>query len=103
MRDKKNAAAGERGGTTNTTNYSADNTNANAQRQRLLAALIVGEVSTFYARDQLNILMPAARIKELRNQGHDISTFRITIDDGYGRTHNGVARYVLVKLAGVVK
>lgn len=79
---------------------SLHSTSAKAQCQRLLAALIeFGEVNTLFARDSLNVLMPAARIKELREQGHNIFTDRISIDDQHGRRHNGVARYVLIKLA----
>lgn len=79
-------------------------TSANAQRVRLLAALIeLGAVNTLYARDRLNILMPAARVKELRNLGHQIHTDLITITDRNGFVHHKVARYVLIKLAqGVV-
>lgn len=78
-----------------------NNTSTSAQRQRLLATLmLLGAVNTLYARDQLNILMPASRINELRNQGHQIDTYRITIKDQHGRTHRAVARYVLITLAG---
>ncbi|MDQ2075769.1 helix-turn-helix domain-containing protein [Marinimicrobium sp. ABcell2] len=77
-----------------------NNTSTRAQRKRLLDALIdLGAVNTLYARDRLNILMPAARIKELKNAGHDIFTDRITITDRDGRPHSRVARYVLIKLA----
>lgn len=76
-------------------------TSANAQRKRLLDALqTLGAVTTLYARDRLNCLAPAPRIFELRAQGHEIFTDRITIKDQFGRTHKGVARYVLIKLAG---
>lgn len=76
-------------------------TSATAQRQRLLAALILlGAVNTLYARDRLNIMAPAPRIKELRQLRHQIETTRITITDRNGFTHKNVARYVLIKLAG---
>lgn len=79
---------------------SLHSTTAKAQCRRLLAALIeLGAVNTLYARDALNVLMPAARIKELREQGHEIVTTRIRIEDQHGRSHNGVARYVLIQLA----
>lgn len=78
-----------------------NNTSTSAQRQRLLDALVeLGAVNTLFARDCLNCLAPAPRIFELRAQGHEIFTDRITIHDTHGRTHSGVARYVLVKLAG---
>lgn len=77
------------------------NASANAQRKRLLDALqILGAVNTLYARDRLNIMAPAPRIKELREQGHQIHTDRISITDRNGFIHSNVARYVLIKLAG---
>lgn len=77
-------------------------TSANAQRQRLLNWLIQnGTVNTMFARDRLNIMMPAARIKELRDIGHNITTDRIVINDRDGRPHYNVARYVLLELAEV--
>lgn len=77
------------------------NTSASAQRKRLLEALqTLGAVNTLYARDRLNIMAPAPRIKELREQGHQIHTDRISIQDRDGFTHGNVARYVLIKLAG---
>ncbi len=77
------------------------NTSANAQRKRMLHALqTLGAVNTLYARDRLNIMQPAARIKELRQQGHQILTTRITITDSNGFVHHNVARYVLIQLAG---
>jgi hypothetical protein len=79
------------------------NTSANAQRKRLLEALQkLGAVTTVYARDRLNIMAPAPRIKELREQGHKIHTDRINIIDSNGCAHGNVARYVLIKLAGGV-
>ena len=78
-----------------------NNTSTRTQRKRLLEALIeLGAVNTMFARDRLNIMMPAARIKELTESGHDIVTDRITINDRDGRTHGGIACYVLIRLAG---
>lgn len=77
-----------------------NSTTSSAQRKRLLEAMQrLGAVNTMYARDRLNILMPASRIKELRNFGHTIHTYRITIKNKQGFVHRGVARYVLIKLA----
>ncbi|MGV8889952.1 MAG: helix-turn-helix domain-containing protein [Pseudomonas sp.] len=64
-----------------------------AQRARLLARLQTGPVDTITARSELNIMMPAARVKELRMQGHPIMTQRITLIDDHGRPHRGVALY----------
>lgn len=76
-------------------------TSLSAQRQRLLKVLkTLGAVNTIFARERLNIMMPAARIKELRMQGHEIFTTRITLKDQNGFVHSGIARYVLIKLVG---
>lgn len=64
-----------------------------AQRDRLLARLQVGPISTIEARSELGILMPAPRILELRAAGCEIATERETVNG-----HRGVARYVLLKL-----
>lgn len=71
------------------------NTTTAAQRARLLERLQVGAVDTIEARRDLNVMMPAARIKELRDAGHPIQTQRITMTDDQGRTHAGVALYYL--------
>lgn len=77
-----------------------NDTTAAAQRKRLLKQLIdCGSVNTMFARDRLNILCPAARVLELREQGHKIRTDRIVINDRDGRRHYRVALYVLLQLA----
>ena len=70
-------------------------TNSHDQRARLLNRLQVGPIDTLTARFELNILMPAARIKELREEGHNIRSHRIAITDEQGRTHRGIALYYL--------
>jgi hypothetical protein len=75
--------------------HNPNNTSASAQRVRLLKRLHLGPVDTITARHDLNLMMPAARIKELRNAGHNIKTQRITKTDQQGRKHNGVALYYL--------
>ena len=75
--------------------HNPNNTSASAQRVRLLKRLHLGPVDTITARHDLNLMMPAARIKELRNAGHSIKTQRITLTDEHGRTHRGVALYYL--------
>ncbi len=72
-----------------------NDTTAEAQRARLLERLQLGPVDTIKARSELNIMMPAARIKELREAGHAIKTYRLTLTDDHGRTHHGVALYYL--------
>lgn len=80
---------------------SLTDTSCTAQRHRLLTHLrTVAPIHTLLARRDLNILMPATRIKELREQGHEIHTQRITVTDEHGRAHHGVALYTLIRLAG---
>ena len=72
-----------------------NNTSTEAQRYRLLEWLKQCAIDTITARRELNIMMPAARIKELRLAGHPIKTQRITLTDDQGRTHLGIALYFL--------
>ncbi len=66
-----------------------------AQRVRFLAHLEIGPVSTIEARRDLNIMQPAARIKELREAGHPIETHLRSLYDDHGRYHSRVAVYYL--------
>ena len=76
-----------------------NDTSAEAQRTRLLAQLKQCAVDTISARRDLNILAPAARVKELRQAGHPIQTQRMTITDEQGRPHHGIALYYLSSAA----
>lgn len=76
-------------------------TSTKAQRARLLAALIKPQgITTVQARTELNIMHPAARVMELRAEGHRIEKIPATLFDGRGRKHSVVARYFLLELAG---
>lgn len=66
-----------------------------SQWARLLAQLRLGPVDTISARRDLNIMMPAARVRELRRRGFGIETVPSTVTDELGRPHPGVALYVL--------
>lgn len=67
-----------------------------AQRQRLLAALREGPKSTVWLRRELDIMMPAARVHELRHrEGFNILTHRRCELTESGRHHN-VAEYILL-------
>jgi hypothetical protein len=74
-------------------------TSRDAQRYRLLARLRRGPVDTLVLRSEENILMPAARVKDLREAGHTIHVQRIKRTDDYGREHRGIALYSLVRRA----
>ncbi|WP_199102452.1 helix-turn-helix domain-containing protein [Aquitalea sp. ASV11] len=93
--DKENART-TKVATSADTKANFTDTSSIAQRNRLLLALLQGPVSTFHARNHLNILHPAARIHELKLQGYEIQSFRIPLFDDYGRPHRRMALYVLV-------
>lgn len=66
---------------------------ATRQRARLEAHFRShGSISTLEARNVLGILHPAARVQELRESGHRISTVWTRQTDTTGRQHR-VARY----------
>ena len=69
-------------------------TDTNSQRQRLLTWLLTGPISTLQARKELDIFHPAARIQELRDQGHKIITHWKTVDTG--KAKHRIASYVLL-------
>lgn len=75
-----------------------NDTSSEAQRQRLVAALIEANdngVSTIQARHELNIMAPAPRIYELRHiYGMNIIAFRSEDVDPAGYRHR-CARYFL--------
>ena len=78
---------------------SLHSTSTASQCQRLLAALEQGPVTTFDARDNLNIVCPAARILDLKGVGHEITKTPVALADRDGRLHRGIARYVLLRHA----
>lgn len=68
------------------------NHSASTQRAIILGYLQRGlSLTTRYARTNLDIMNPSARISELRAMGYDIVSNRRKIDG-----HNGVAEYVLL-------
>lgn len=72
---------------------------ADAQRMRLLAAFEKHHsLTTIEIRRDQDILMPAARVFELRAMGYDIATVWTHGTTECGRKHR-IARYVLRKTA----
>jgi hypothetical protein len=68
---------------------------AAAQRLRILEALRTRPISTLEARRELDVMHPAARVMELRADGHNIITHRNREPTDCGKLHT-VARYVLL-------
>ncbi len=75
-------------------------TSTQAQRQRLLKALREAGgkgVTTIQARERLDVMMPAARVHELRhNFGFNIQLLW-TVDEDAQRNKHRCAQYVLTK------
>lgn len=73
----------------------SNNNSAQAQRQRLLDALRKSPVSTIAARRELDIMMPAARVHELRHRfGLVIDLIWVQEPTDCGKLHR-VGLYVL--------
>jgi Helix-turn-helix domain len=66
-----------------------------AQCHRLLSALRRGPITTFQARQLLDIPHPAGRVQNLRDAGYHIVTHWCDDLSSAGRKHH-VARYVLM-------
>ena len=69
---------------------------AKTQCQTILHALQHAPVSTLQARNELFIMSPAARVMELKEQGHNIITHKV-----YAGTKK-IASYVLLNEVGVM-
>lgn len=72
-----------------------NNTSADNQQAIILMALRDGPKTTIELRHDFGVMMPAARMKELREQGYKIDTVRITCLTPDGIKHGKVAKYVL--------
>lgn len=65
-----------------------------AQRQRMMAALRLGGVTTVDGFRHLEIIRPAVVVQQLRDSGENIVTLRISDETEQGIKHN-VGLYVL--------
>ena len=70
-------------------------TTINNQHAICLRVLGISPQSTIDLRHTHGVMMPAARVKELRNMGYDIATVRVTETTPDNISHKGVAKYVL--------
>lgn len=71
-------------------------TSTEAQRARLLALLRTGPQTTYGLRKH-GVAVTSARIFDLRAEGFEIATERVTAYDSDGYAHIGVARYTLLR------
>lgn len=75
-----------------------NDTSAENQRNIILNALKDSPKTIIELRHDYGVMMPAARIKELREEGHRIDTVRMTCFTPDEVKHSNVAQYVLVKI-----
>ena len=72
-----------------------NDTSINNQHAICLRAFAISPQSTIDLRHTHGVMMPAARVKELRIMGYDIATVRVTETTPDNISHKGVAKYVL--------
>lgn len=72
-----------------------NDTSINDQHAICLRAFAISPKSTIDLRNRYGVMMPAARVKELRNMSHNIATVRVTETTPDNISHKGVAKYVL--------
>jgi Helix-turn-helix domain len=68
--------------------------NAAHQRQRILEWLQQKPLTTYEARQELDVFHPSARVQELKEQGHNIHTHWTTVETPFGK--HRIAKYVLL-------
>ena len=73
----------------------SNDTSTNNQHQIILSALRKRPQSTIELRHVYGIMMPAARIKELRDMDYQIDTVRVDEYTPDNIKHHAVAKYVL--------
>lgn len=73
----------------------ANDTSTNNQHQIILSALREQPQSTIALRHVYGIMMPAARIKELRDMDYRIDTVRVVEYTPDNIKHHAIAKYVL--------
>lgn len=89
----KSTTAANRG-SNNDIQQNNSTTNTKSQSAKLLAYLYAyHSITTLQARNELFIMSPAARIMELKEQGNNIITERVTATNG---SKKRIARYVLL-------
>lgn len=72
-----------------------NNTSIDNQHAIVLAALKDGPKTTIELRHVFGVMMPAARIRELRLAGNQIDTVRVVSYTPDGIKHHSIAKYVL--------
>ena len=83
------------------TTLNLNNTSINNQHKIVYSALVIKPQSTIDLRHIYGIMMPAARIKELREMGYQIDTVRVNETTPDNIKHHAIAKYVLTQIEPV--
>ena len=67
---------------------------AASQRDRVRAALLIAPLTTLDLRERLDVMHPAMRVLELRDEGVAIDTVWVHQENAQGKSHR-VGKYVL--------
>ena len=71
------------------------NVSTDTQQSRIITTLLkLDGFNTWEARNDLNIMHPSGRVKELKEQGWVIDTLRVKVFDDMGKAHT-IAHYIL--------
>ncbi|MBC7756060.1 MAG: helix-turn-helix domain-containing protein [Bdellovibrio sp.] len=93
--DQKKGAVSDTAPSEQTKPLNPHDTTINNQHAICLRVLTIKPQSTIDLRHTYGVMMPAARVKELRDMGYDIATVRVTETTPDNISHKGVAKYVL--------
>lgn len=77
--------------------FSKHDTSTSNQQAIVLVALATGTKNSIQLKDEYGVMAPAARIAELRKNGHKIITTRAPAKTSDGVWHKGIALYALVQ------
>lgn len=95
MENNKTKAAGLHTLTASNKSLNPNNTSITNQHAIVIAALRESPKTTIELRHDYGVMMPAARVRELRLTGHNIVTVRVVSYTPDGIKHHSIAKYVL--------
>ncbi len=91
----KNKAAEPHTQTASVESLNPNNTSVSNQQTIILNALLDGPKTTIELRHQYGIMQPAPRVLELKKQGYQIISLRVSRYTPDGVKHRAVAKYIL--------
>lgn len=74
-----------------------DNSASAGQCRMLEGFELFGQVTTVFAREELGVMHPASRVRELRERGYEIDMRRVSVIGHDEREHLNVASYSLIR------